>query len=71
MIPMDMDPMRMMPPMITQLLAWSDSESKVDVSDEDLPTPQRVLSKVQQEDDVDHVLDKGIWAAMPAKHHRL
>ena len=46
----------------------SDGESKVGVSDVELPTPQKLLSKVQRADEVEHVLDKGLWAAMPAKH---
>ena len=45
----------------------SAGESKVGVSDEELPTPHKVLSKVQQADDVEHVLDKGVWAATPTK----
>jgi len=46
----------------------SDGESEVGVSDAELPTPQKHLSKVQQADEVEHVLDKGLWAATPATH---
>ena len=45
----------------------SDGKSEVGMSDEELPTPQKVFSKVWQVDDVEHVLDKGVWAATPAK----
>ena len=45
----------------------SDGESEVGMSDKELPTPQKVFSKVWQVDDVEHVLDKGVWAAIPAK----
>jgi len=46
----------------------SHGESKVGVSDEELPTLQKVLSKVWWAEDIKHVLDKGVWAAMPAMH---
>ena len=48
----------------------SDSESEVpvmeDVPQEELPTPHRLLHKVLQSDQVEHTLDKGVWATMPA-----
>ena len=46
----------------------SDGESEVGVSNKELPTPRKVLPKVRQTDEVEHVLDKGLWAAMPATH---
>jgi len=46
----------------------SAGKSEVGVSDEELPTPHKVLFKVWQADDVKHVLDKGVWAATPTKH---
>ena len=45
----------------------SAGESKVGASDEELPTPRKVLSKVWQVDDIEHVLDKGVWVVTPAK----
>jgi len=45
----------------------SDGESEVDVSDAELLTPQKLLSKVRRGNEVEHVLDKGLWAATPAK----
>jgi len=32
----------------------------------ELPSSQQVVSKVQQLDDVRHILDKGSWMATPA-----
>jgi len=46
--------------------ATSDGESEVGASDEELPTPKRLLSKVRRSDEVEHVLDKGAWAMTPA-----
>ena len=43
----------------TQPLIPRDGESEVGGSDVELLTPKRLLSKVWQADDVEHVLDKG------------
>ena len=55
------DPLLQMQPLIL-----SDGESEVGGSDADLPTPKRLLPKVQRADDIKHVLDKGAWATTPA-----
>jgi len=34
--------------------------------DEELPSPWQVVSKVQQLDDMKHILNKGPWEATPA-----
>ena len=48
----------------------SDGESEVpgseDTPQEELPTPCQLLPKMLQSDQVEHTLDKGAWAAMPA-----
>jgi len=45
----------------------SDSKSEVGMSDhEDLPSLKQVVSKVHLSDEVEHVLDKGLWATTPA-----
>ena len=50
----------------------SDSESEVpgseDAPPEELPSPCQLLPKVLQSDQVEHVLDKGAWAATLAIH---
>jgi len=50
----------------TQPLIPSDGESEVGGSDADLPMPKRLLPKVWQAYDIEHMLDKGAWATMPA-----
>ena len=40
--------------------ASSDSESKVRASNNELPSPWQLISKVQQLDNVEHILDKGL-----------
>jgi len=47
--------------------ASSDSKSEVRVSDEDLPSPWQLTSKVQQSDNVEHILDKGVWVVTGAR----
>jgi len=64
--PATVEPVRIMPPTNSRPLVTSDNESKVRVSDKELPTLQSIMSKVWQ---VEHVLDKGAWVAMPAKCH--
>jgi len=59
-------PLQNLPPTDLTLPAPSDSESEVGASDEELPTPKCLLSKVQLSDEVKHVLDKGTWATTPA-----
>ena len=48
------DPLLQMQPLIP-----SNGESEVGGSDVELLTPKRLLSKVWQADDIEHVLDKG------------
>ena len=50
--------------------AGSNCEPEVVAPDEDEepPSPQLVVSKVQQSDDIKHVLNKGPWAATLAVH---
>jgi len=59
-------PLLNLPPTDPTLPAPSDGESEVGASDEELPTPKRLLSKVRRSDEVEHVLDKGAWATTPA-----
>src|SRR5882724_6215456 len=54
------------PLMLPLPLGPNDGESKVGVSDEELPSPRWLVSKVQQLDDVEHVLNKGVWAGTGA-----
>ena len=58
----------MVPPTDLTLPAPSDSKSEVSGSNEELPTPKHLLSKVRWVDDIEHVLDKGAWVAMLAMH---
>ena len=67
--PVTVEPVRIIPPTNSRPLVMSDSESKVRVSDKELPTLQRIMFKVWWVDDVEHVLHKGVWFAMPAKCH--
>ena len=48
------------PPTLPRPQAPSDRESEVRASNEELPSPQQVVSKLQQSDDVEHTLDKGV-----------
>ena len=50
------------PPTLPQPMAPSDGESEVWISNEELPSPRQVVSKVRQSDNMEHVLDKGVWA---------
>src|SRR5882724_6300655 len=54
------------PPTLPLPLGPNDGKSKVGVSDEELPSPHRLVSKVRRLDDVEHVLDKGVWAGTGA-----
>ena len=57
------------PPTLARPPDTSDGKSEVGTSNrEDLPSPKQVLSKVLLSDKVEHVLDKGPWAATPAMH---
>ena len=55
-------PLQNLPPTDPTLPAPSNGESEVDASDEELLTPKQLLSKVRRLDEVEHVLDKGVWA---------
>ena len=56
------------PPLTFPLLvAPSDGESKVGVSDAELPSPFQIVPKVHQADDVEHTLNKGLWVGTGAK----
>ena len=61
-------PLWNLPPTDPTLPAPSNGESEVSASDDELPTPKRLLSKVRWSDKVEHVLDKGAWATTPAMH---
>ena len=52
----------------TQPLILSNGESEVGGSDMELLMPKQLLSKVRRADDIEHVLNKGTWATMPATH---
>src|SRR5882724_8475742 len=54
------------PPTLPPPLAHSDGESKVGVSDAELPSPHQIIPKVHQADDVEHTLDKGLWVGTGA-----
>ena len=53
---------------LPKLPTVSDGESEVGASDMELPSPQQVVLKVRLSDDVEHILNKGPWAATPAVH---
>ena len=57
-----------MTPTIPRPLGTSNSESKVSVSNGELPSPRQAMSKVWLANDVKHTLDKGVWEATPATH---
>jgi len=48
-------------PTLPQPTAPSDGESKIVVSDAELPSPLQVIPKVCQADDIEHTLNKGLW----------
>ena len=54
------------PPTLPRPLAPSDGESEVGASDEELPSPQCLISKVRQSDKVEHTLNKGLWVGTRA-----
>src|SRR5882724_3180617 len=55
------------PPLTLPLpLGPNDGKSEVGVSDEELPSPRRLVSKVRRSDNVEHILDKGVWAGTGA-----
>ena len=54
------------PPTLPQPPAPSDGKSEVGVSDKELPSPQQLILKVKQSDEVEHTLDKGLWAGTGA-----
>jgi len=64
--PVTAAPLWIIPPTDLTLPPPSDGESEVGASDEELPTPKCLLSKVWLLDKVEHMLDKGPWAATPA-----
>src|SRR5882724_8657065 len=47
-------------PTLPQPTAPSDGESKIVVSDAELPSPLQVIPKVCQADDIEHTLNKGL-----------
>ena len=49
------------PPTLPQPVAPSHGESEVEISDRELP-----VSKVRQLDEVEHMLDKGLWVGTGA-----
>ena len=56
------------PQALPQPSVLSEGESEVRTSDEECPSSCQPVSKVWQSDDVEHILDKGVWAATGAKH---
>src|SRR5882724_2033195 len=55
------------PPLtLPQPSAPSGGKYEVGVSDEELPSPQQLVTKVQQLDAVEHALDKGLWVGTGA-----
>ena len=60
--------MQILPPTTLMLSFPSDGKSKASTSDDELPTPKHLLPKVWLSDEVEHVLDKGQWAATLAMH---
>ena len=61
-------PLKIIP--LTTLMppAPSDGKSEVGGSNTEFLMPKQLLSKVQQANDVEHMLNKGAWAAMPVTH---
>jgi len=55
-------------PMLSKPQDLSDRESEVETSNEVLPSLQWIVLKVQLLDEVEHILDKGVWVVMPAIH---
>jgi len=51
---------------LPQPAAPSNGESKVGTSDPELPSPRQVIPKVQQVDNVEHTLNKGLWVGTGA-----
>jgi len=55
------------PPLaLPQPPAPSDGESEAGASGTELPSPCQIVPKVHQADDVEHTLDKGLWAGTGA-----
>jgi len=54
------------PPTLPRPLVLNDGESKVGASNDKLPSPCRLVSKVRRSDNVEHVLNKGVWAGTGA-----
>src|SRR5882724_1634330 len=54
------------PPTLPLPLGPNNGESEVRVSDEELPSPRRLVSKVRWSDNVEHILNKGVWAGTGA-----
>ena len=53
----------LVPPLaLPQPLAPSDGKSEAGASDTKLPSPRQIVPKVHQADDIEHTLDKGLWA---------
>jgi len=48
--------------------APSDGKSEVRASNKELLSHKQVVSKVQQSDDMEHALNKGVWAVTLATH---
>jgi len=54
------------PPTLSQPQDVSNGELEIKASNEALPSLQWIVPKVKLLDMVEHTLDKGVWAAMPA-----
>src|SRR5882724_7555157 len=59
----------MSPLTLPRPLAPSDGKSEVGVSDTELPSPQQIVPKVHRADDIEHILDKGLWVGTGATRH--
>jgi len=53
-------------PTLPQPVAPNNGKSKVEISNEELPSPQQLVSKVRWSEKVEHTLDKGLWAGTGA-----
>jgi len=66
--PATVEPVKTALPTNPTPLVRSNGKSEVGASNEELPSPWQVVSKVGLSDEVEHILDKGVWVATPAMH---
>ena len=65
--PVTVEPLGIIPLTNSVPTVPSNGEFEVGGSDAELPMPKQLLSKVWQADNIEHMLDKGVWETMPAK----